>query len=201
MCDTCLELWTISSDMIPAQHADYVRQRAHRPWGDIELLEVTPEWVYGGPASDELIYTSNNYAAREELATYSNGMGGNCADHITTSRGMLSVPLWRDDETGPESGYHPAAIVGLALIARMADYPLLNESDCLEREWDAWGEYLADEFRWADDGVREDEAIDSHRARFLEYGLKHLAGYYSVWDVPSEDIERAYADTKENDNA
>ena len=199
MCDTCMTPCTISGDMVPARHADYVRQRAYRPWNDVELLEITPEWVYGAFPSDELIYTSNNFAARVELSAYSDGMGGNCADHIVVERGMLSVPLWRDDESGPSSGYHPAAIVGLSLLARMDDYLILDEDDHSERESLAWIECLTDEFRWADDGEREreDSAIDSHLTRFIAYCWEHIVGYYSVYGVPAEDIERAYAVTKE----
>lgn len=170
--------------------------RTFRPWNDVELLEITPEWVYGAYGADEIIHTSNNFAAREELSCYSDGMGGNCADHIVTSRGMLAVPLWKDDNAGPAGGYHPAAIVGLALIARMDDYPLLDESDYSEREYNAWIEYFEDEFRGLDDGEREDEKIDDHRARFLQYAWETLVGYYSVYDVPANDIERAYSATK-----
>ena len=172
-----MKLWTISGDMVPRNHEYYVRQRAYRPWNDVELLEVTPERVYGALPVDELIYTSNNFAAHEALSRYSDGMGGTCADHIVVERGMLSVPLWRDDNAGPSGGYHPAAIVGLSLIARMDDYPLLDEDDYSERECEAWIEYLTDEFRWADDGAREDSAaIDSHLTRFLAYAWEHLAG-------------------------
>ena len=193
-----MELWNISGDMVPGNHSEHVKYRASRPYGDIELLEITPEWVYGASGADEIIYTSNNYAAREALSCYSDGMGGSCADHITTSRGMLSVPLWRDDERGAEGGYHPAAIVGLSLIARMEDYILLDEDDHSEREFEAWQEYLMDEFRWADDGEREDdEEIDSHRTRFIAYCWENLVGQYSVYGVPGGDIERAYAVTKE----
>ena len=195
-----MELWPITSDLIPTLHEEYVRQRAYRPYGDIELLEITPEWVYGAPASDQLIYTSNNHAVREDMASYSDGMGGSCADHISTSRGMLAVPLWRDDGVGPERGYHPAAIVGIALLAQIEEYPLLDDSDYSERETDAWYEYLGDEFRWLDDGDREDSAIDSHRARFVGYAWENLIGYYSVYDVPADAIERAYAITKETEN-
>ena len=191
MCDT------ISNDMIPARHAEYVRQRAYRPWDDVELLEVTPEWTYGADPSDEIIYTSNNYAVRKELSLYSDGMGHSCADHISTSRGMLSVPLWRDDDAGPSGGYHPAAIVGLSLLARMDDYLLLDEDDHSERETEAWLAYITDEFHWTDDGDREDSAIDSHLTRFIAYCWENLVGKYSVYDVPSEDIKRAYAVTKE----
>ena len=197
-----MELWTIDSDLVPWGHDYYVRFHTYRPWDDVELLEITPERVYGAFGADEIILTSNNHAAREELSCYSDGMGGNCADHITTSRGMLSVPLWRDDEAGPRGGYHPAAIVGLSLIARMDDYPLLDEDDYSERESAAWIEYFTDEFRWLDNGDREDDVIDSHRTRFLAYCWENLVGYYGVYDVPSEAFERAYTATRmENDNA
>ena len=192
-----MELWTISGDLVPWMHGDYVYHHSYRPWDDVELLEITPEWVYGADPSDELCYTSNNFVAREELSCYSDGMGGTCADHIVVERGMLSVPLWRDDERGSEGGYHPAAIVGLSLIARMDDYPLLDEDDYSEREYNAWMEYLTDEFHWTDDGEREDEEIDSHRTRFLAYCWDHFVGYFGVYDVPSKDIERAYETTKE----
>ena len=87
--------------------------------------------------------------------------------------------------------------MGLSLIARMDDYPLLDEDDYSEREFSAWDEYLTDEFRWFDDGEREDEEIDSHRARFLAYAWENLVGYYSVYDVPADEIERAYSTTME----
>ena len=192
-----MTLWTITSDLVPGLHESYLVGHTYRPWEGVELLEVTPEWVYGACPSDELCYTSNNFAAHEALSCYSDGMGGTCADHISTSRGMLAVPLWRDDNAGPSGGYHPAAIVGLSLIARMDDYPLLDEDDYSERECEAWEEYITDEFHWADDGERENSAIDSHLTRFLAYAWEHLIGYYSVYGVPSEDIERAYAVTKE----
>lgn len=194
-----MELWTITGDLVPWNHEYYVRHRTYRPWEGVELLEITPEWVYGASGADEIIYTSNNYVARVELSAYSDGMGGNCADHIVVERGMLSVPLWRDDNAGPSGGYHPAAIVGLSLIARMDDYPLLDDDDYSDRETDAWYEYLEDEFRWADGGEREDKEIDSHRARFIGYAWEHLIGYYSVGDVPATDIEHAYAITRMGD--
>lgn len=196
-----MELWTITSDLVPWQHEHYVRDHTYRPWGDVELLEITPEWVYGAYGADEIIYTSNAYAAREDLAAYSDGMGGNCADHISVDRGMLCVPLWRDDDAGRAGGYHPAAIVGLSLLARMDDYPLLDEQDYSEREIIAWNDYLDDEFRCADNGERADEEIDAHRARFMEYCWDNLVGYYSVWDIPADEIEHVYAATKENDDA
>ena len=192
-----MDLCTINSDLVPWLHESYLVGRTYRPWDGVELLEITPEWVYGAHPADEIIYDSNNYVAREELSCYSDGMGGSCADHIVTSRGMLSVPLWRDDERGAEGGYHPAAIVGLSLIARMDDYPLLDEDDYSEREYNAWYECLTDEFSWLDDGDREDSVIDSHRTRFLAYCWDHFVGYFGVYDVPSKDIERAYETTKE----
>ena len=192
-----MELWTIDSDLVPWLHEGFVRQRAYRPWDGVELLEITPEWVYGADPADEIIYDSNNHVTRETLSAYSDGMGGSCADHITTSRGMLSVPLWRDDDAGPSGGYHPAAIVGLSLIARLDDYPILDGDDYFEREYNAWLEYFTDEFRWLDNGDREDDVIDSHRTRFMEYAWEHLVGYFSVYDVPSGYIERAYTTTRE----
>lgn len=126
--------WTITSDLVPWNHEYYVKRRKYRPWEGVELLEITPEWVYGASGADEIIYTSNNFVARVELSAYSDGMGGTCADHIVVERGMLSVPLWKDDESGRAGGYHPAAIVGLSLIARMDDYPLLDKDDYSERE-------------------------------------------------------------------
>ena len=192
-----MELWTINSDMVPWMHDRFLVGRTYRPYGDVMQLEITPEWVYGAPPADELIYTSNSFAAREALSCYSDGMGGSCADHVTTSRGMMAVPLWRDDDAGPSGGYHPAAIVGMSLLARMEDYLILDEDDHSERECNAWIEYLTEEFHWADDGEREDSAIDSHLTRFIAYCWEHFVGYYSVWDVPAEDIERAYAVTKE----
>ena len=193
-----MELCNITSDLVPRMHGDYVKCRTYRPYGDIELLEVTPEWVYGAYGADELIYDSNNHTVREDLAAFSDGMGGNCADHIVVERGMLCVPLWKDDDAGASGGYHPAAIVGLALMAQLEEYPLLDESDYSERETDAWYEYLADEFKWVDDGERDDEKINSHRARFVGYAWENLVGYYSVFDVPTDAIERAYNATKEN---
>ena len=192
-----MELWNITSDLVPWLHESYLVGRTYRPYGGVELLEITPEWVYGASGAVELIYDSNNHAAREDLSAYSDGMGGNCADHISVERGMLCVPLWKDDDAGPSGGYHPAAIVGIALIAQMDEYPLLDDSDYSEREYNAWIEYLTDEFRWLDDGEREDSAIDSHRTQFLAYCWEHFVGYYSVFDVPSEDIEHAYATTRE----
>ena len=192
-----MELWNISGDMVPWNHDYYIKFHTYRPWNGVELLKITPEWVYGAHPADEIIEASNNHVARVELSAYSDGMGGTCADHISDERGMLSVPLWRDDEAGPSSGYHPAAIVGLSLLSRMDDYRLLDEDDYYERETNAWYEYLEDEFNWADDGDREDEEIDSHRARFVGYAWENLIGYYSVGDVPSNAIERAYVATKE----
>ena len=191
-----MDFWNITSDLVPWNHNYYVRHHTHRPWGDVELLEITPEWVYGASGADELIYTSNNFVALVELSAYSDGMGGTCADHIVVDRGMLSVPLWRDDNAGPSGGYHPAAIMGLSLIARMDDYPLLDEDDYLERETDAWYECLGGAFRWVDDGERENKEIEAHLARFIGYAWEHLIGYYSVGDIPSTDIELAYAATR-----
>ena len=203
MCDNIRTLET-NSDLVPRNHEYYVRRHTHRPWDGVGLLEITPEWVYGAYPSDEIIYTSNNYAVREELSHYSDGMGGNCAEHISTSRGMLCVPLWRDDDAGRAGGYHPAAIVGLSLLARMDDYPLLDEDDYSEREYGAWIEYLTDEFRWADDGEREEEdededeeEIESHLTRFLAYCWENLVGYYSVYDTPADEIRSAYTSTRE----
>ena len=192
-----MELRTISGDLVPWMHGGYVYHHSYRPWDDVELLEITPEWVYGACPADEIIYASNNHAAREELSCYSDGMGGTCADHIVVERGMLSVPLWRDDEAGPESGYHPAAIVGLSLIARMDDYLLLDEDDHSERETEAWLEYITDEFHGTDDGEREDKEIEAHRTRFLAYAWENLVGYHSVYGVPADEIELAYSTTME----
>ena len=195
-----MTLWTLDGDMVPWNHEYYVKFHTYRPGNGVELLEITPERVYGASGADELIHTSNDYAARETLAAYSDGMGGNCADHISTSCGMLSVPLWRDDERGAEGGYHPAAIVGLSLLARMDDYPLLDEDDYSEREADAWHAYLTDVFNWIDDGKRDGEKINFHRTRFVVYAWENLIGQYSVYDVPAGAINRAYAVTREADN-
>ena len=196
-----MELWTITSDLVPWNHEYYVRFHTYRPWNGVELLEITPEGEYGAYGADEIILASNAYAAREELSCYSDGMGGSCADHITVEHSTLCVPLWKNDDAGPAGGYHPAAIVGLSLIARMDDYPLLDESDYSEREYNAWIEYLEDDFRWLDDGDREDSASDSHRTRFIAYAWENLIGCYSVYDVPADAIKRAYDATKGADNA
>ena len=69
--------------------------------------------------------------------------------------------------------------------------------DYSEREYNAWIEYFEDEFKWVDDGEREDSAIDDHRTRFMDYCGEHFVGYYSVYGVPSDEIERAYSTTRE----
>ena len=192
-----MDFWTINSDLVPRLHESYLMGRTYWPLDGMELLEITPEWVYGASGADEIVHTSNNHVARETLSAYSDGMGGSCADHIVVEHGMLCVPLWRDEDAGPERGYHPAAIVGLSLLARMDDYPLLDEDDYSEREYNAWHAYLTDEFHWTDDGDRESSAIDSHRTRFLAYCWENLIGYFGVYDVPTDAIERAYATTRE----
>lgn len=191
-----MTFWPITGDMVPRQHRDYVEHRTYRPYGGPTYLMITPGgWQYGATLDQEVFHASNEYAARETLSAYSDNDGGNCADHVTIEAGMLCVPLWADDVRESESGYHPAAIVGMYLLARMEDYPLLDESDYSEREWEAWNECLADEFRWIDNGERKDEDTDKHLERFLALALEELAGYYSVGDIPAGAIKRAYAHT------
>ena len=192
-----MEHWPITSDMVPAHHKYYAEYHTYRPYGGPTYLMIAPGgWQYGATLDQEVFHASNEHAARETLSAYSDGAGMSCADHVTIEAGTLCVPLWADDERESESGYHPAAIVGLALLARLEDYPLLDDSDYSEREWKAWGEYLADEFRWADDGERPDEETDDHLARFLTLAWDRLVGYYAIGDVPTEVIEHTYALTR-----
>ena len=63
--------------------------------------------------------------------------------------------------------------------------------------WDDWLGYITDEFHGTDDGDREYIAIDSHLTRFIAYCWENMVGKYSVYGVPADEIERAYAVTKE----
>ena len=177
--------WPINSDMVPSNHAALVAQyraTASTGWNSptIDVLGVALWDTYGADVAEELLTNSNHAAAMAELDAYG-------VAEIFSERGMTCVRLYNGaDET---SGYTPAAIVGLSILSRLEEYPILDESDYVEREWEQWSEDTLD--TWADSGI-EDSAWQS---RFHERVLDTIYCYYSVGDAPDEAWNDAIMDT------
>lgn len=166
--------WPINSDMVPYNHAALVAQNRDTTCTDngyVDVLGVALWDIYGSSIADELLINSNHAAAMAELEAYG-------VTELFSERGMRCVRLYNGaDET---SGYTPAAIVGLSILSRLEEYPLLDESDYSSREWDQWSDDTLEV--WSDSGL-EDSAWQS---RFGEHVNEHVCGYYSVGDVPDE---------------
>ena len=171
-----MNAWPINSDMVPFNHAALVaqyRDTVSTGWDSpaIDVLGVALWDNYGASAADALITNSNYAAAMAELEAYG-------VTELFSERGMTCVRLYNGaDET---SGYTPAAIVGLSILSRLDECPLLDESDYSAREWEQWSEDTLE--AWADSGL-EDSAWQS---RFNEHVSEHVHGYYSVGDVPDD---------------
>ena len=177
--------WPIHTDMVPSNHAALVaqyRDTVSTGWDSpaIDVLGVALWDAYGASVADAILVNSNYAAAMAELEAYG-------VTEFYSERGMTCVRLYNGaDET---SGYTPAAIVGLSILSRLEEYPILDESDYSEREWEQWNEDTLD--TWTDSGI-EDSAWQS---RFNERVLDTIHGYYSVGDAPDDAWSNAIMDT------
>ena len=169
-----MTVWPIHTDMVPYNHAALVSQYRDTTYTDsgyVDVLGVALWDTYGASIADELLTNYNYAAAMAELEAYG-------VTELFSERGMTCVRLYNGaDET---SGYTPAAIVGLSILSRLEEYPLLDESDYSSREWEQWSEDTLD--TWTDSGI-EDSAWQS---RFNEHVNEHVYGMYSVGDAPDE---------------
>ena len=95
-------------------------------WGDgtySDWLELVPTYAYEIP-DEPLIYSNLDYV-RDALAEF--------GDDVREESQTLYVRLYRGNNS--TKGFTDAAMVGLGILDRLDDYPLLDEDAYSEREW------------------------------------------------------------------
>ena len=97
------------------------------PWGDgtySEWLELVPTYAYE-IWNEPLVYSNLGYV-RDALAEF--------GDDVREESQTLYVRLYRDNDR--DKGYSVAAMIGLSLLDRLSEYPLLDEGRYSEIEWE-----------------------------------------------------------------
>ena len=133
-------------------------------WGDgtySDWLELVPTYAY--EIRDEpLIYSNLDYA-RDALAEF--------GDDVREEYQTLYVRLYRDNDS--TKGFTPATMVGLGILDRLDDYPLLDEGACSAREWALLEQGAADdldEMRERFPGVCDTHLLQAHIEASRYYG-------------------------------
>lgn len=133
-------------------------------WGDgtySDWLELVPTYAY--EIWDEpLIYSNLDYV-RDALAEFD--------DDVREEYQTLYVRLYRDNDS--TKGFTPAAMVGLGILDRLDDYPLLDEDAYSERDWALLEQGAADdldEMRERFPGVCDSHLLQAHIEASRYYG-------------------------------
>ncbi|QAY17273.1 hypothetical protein SEA_BOVELY_70 [Streptomyces phage Bovely] len=138
----------------------------------------------------------------EELATYTRtgGEATYCADHALTLRySDIAEMLGAEFEDLPRD-FTAAFIEAVEIQEALKDYPILDESDYSEREWERFEsnctEALGEAQReYADDTLEEENAIEN--AIFEESSLSDLFGYEANAEVSWERVAEIYAEYRD----
>ena len=126
-----------------------------------DWLELVP--TYAWEVWDEpLIYSNLDYA-RDALVEFN--------DDVREESQTLYVRLYRDNDS--TNGFTDAAMVGLGILDRLDDYPLLDEDAYSEREWALLEQFASedlDEMRERHPGVCDAHLLQAHIEASRYYG-------------------------------
>lgn len=126
-----------------------------------DWLELVPTYTW--QVWDEpLIYSNLDYV-RDALA----GFG----DDVREESQTLYVRLYRGNDS--TKGFTDAAMVGLGILDRLEDYPLLDEDAYSEREWEMLEQFASDdldEMRERFPGVCDSHLLQAHIEASRYYG-------------------------------
>ena len=118
-----------------------------------DWLELVP--TYAWEVWDEpLIYSNLDYA-RDALVEFN--------DDVREESQTLYVRLYRDNDR--DKGFTPAAMVGLGILDRLDDYPILDEDAYITRDWEMLEQFASedlDEMRERHPGVCDAHLLQAH---------------------------------------
>ena len=154
-------------------HKRLMRDRVHElyiwdpetfGWGDgtySDWLELVPTYAYD-VRDEPWIYSNLDYV-RDALSEF----GGDVREESQT----LYVRLYRDNDS--TKGFTDAAMVGLGILDRLEDYPLLDEDAYSAREWEMLEQFASDdldEMRERFPGVCDAHLLQAHIEASRHYG-------------------------------
>ena len=126
-----------------------------------DWLELVPAYTYD--VRDEPIVYSNLDYVRDALAEFE--------DDVREESQALYVRLYRDNDS--TKGFTDAAMVGLGILDRLDDYPLLDEDAYSERDWEMLEQFASDdldEMRERFPGVCDAHLLQAHIEASRYYG-------------------------------
>ena len=133
-------------------------------WGDgtySDWLELVPTYAYN-VWDEPWIYSNLDYV-RDALAEF--------GDDVREESQTLYVRLYRDNDS--TKGFTDAAMVGLGILDRLDDYPLLDEDAYSERDWEMLEQFASDdldEMRERFPGVCDAHLLQAHIEASRYYG-------------------------------
>ena len=133
-------------------------------WGDgtySDWLELVPTYAYD--VQDEPWIYSNLDYVRDALAEFE--------DDVREESQTLYVRLYRNNDS--TKGFTDAAMVGLGILDRLDDCPLLDEDAYSEREWEMLERFASDdldEMRERFPGVCDAHLLQAHIEASRYYG-------------------------------
>ena len=126
-----------------------------------DWLELVPTYTYE-VWNEPWIYSNLDYV-RDALEDF--------GDDVREESQTLYVRLYRDNDKG--KGFTPAAMVGLGILDRLDDYPLLDEDAYSARDWALLEQGAADdldEMRERFPGVCDAHLLQAHTEASRHYG-------------------------------
>lgn len=126
-----------------------------------DWLELVPTYTFE-IWNEPLIYSNLDYV-RDALSEF----GGDVREESQT----LYVRLYRGNDS--TKGFTDAAMVGLGILDRLDDYPLLDEDAYSEREWEMLEQFASDdldEMRGRFPGVCDAHLLQAHIETSRHYG-------------------------------
>ena len=126
-----------------------------------DWLALVP--TYAWEVRDEPLTYSNLDYVRDALAEF--------GDYVRDGSETLYVRLYRDNDR--DKGFTPAAMVGLGILDRLEDYPLLDEDAYSAREWEMLEQFAnddLDEMRGRFPGVCDAHLLQAHIEASRYYG-------------------------------
>ena len=142
----------------------YIGGPARCSWGDgtySDWLELVPTYAYE-IWNEPLVYSNLGYV-RDALAEF--------GDDVREESQTLYVRLYRDNDR--DKGFTPAAMVGLGILDRLDDYPLLDEDAYSARDWGMLEQFASedlDEMRERHPGVCDAHLLQAHIEASRYYG-------------------------------
>ena len=135
-----------------------------------DWLELVPTYAFE-IWNEPLTYSNLDYV-RDALSEF----GGDVREESQT----LYVRLYRDNDS--TKGFTPAAMVGLGILDRLDDYPLLDEDAYSARDWALLEQGAADDL----DEMRErfPGVCDSHLLQAHIEASRHYGEYWVDIDGP-----------------